>query len=72
MNLRMWKAFRKPLMTLLTLSAVHQFSAITPAVACGGFFCNANQPVNQNAESLVGFCLYQKMSPQNYQVRHFL
>ncbi len=49
----MWKAFRKPLMTLLTLSAMHQFAAITPAFACGGFFCNASQPVNQNAERIV-------------------
>lgn len=28
-------------------------SAVAPALACGGFFCNASQPVNQAAERII-------------------
>jgi hypothetical protein len=49
----MWQLFRKPLLTLCALSAISQSTMITSAIACGGFFCNINQPVNQNAERIV-------------------
>jgi hypothetical protein len=45
----------RPLLRLALTGSVFTTASLLPAVAlaCGGFFCNQNQPVNQAAESII-------------------
>ncbi len=40
-------------MTLLGLATLAAGTSVRPARACGGFFCNSAQPVNQAAEGII-------------------
>ena len=41
------------LLTILIFSAVSMMISIDSSYACGGFFCNSNNPVNQSAERIL-------------------
>ena len=50
---RLLRALALSAAALSPLSPLSPLSTPSEAFACGGFFCNANQPVNQSAERIV-------------------